>query len=375
MGGKERESFYYLLILNLIVSFLLIVGIVSNIIFRDKTLTLSKEIEKQRLLINDYAVESALFLAIVDMMEIFGKNISIEETLERVTHGISNFFKNEIVLVQLFGQHFFQNITGEDIELPPETFEEIATRPYPILINNLGSFPRYKFLQEKGITSFILAPLKTKKDEISGVIGVFSKEKKNYSQRDLSLLRMISIPISLILENAELMEQTRILSITDSLTHLYNRRHFQRYFERILQESINKNTSLSVAMCDIDNFKLYNDRNGHLAGDRVLKDIARILHNSIKGSDIAARYGGEEFIIVFPETDKNTAYMICDNIRRRIEEVEFPGEELQPGGKLTISFGIASFPVDGNTPYELIKKADTALYQAKKQGRNKVVIA
>ncbi|GEM_PF-3824611 len=108
MGGKERESFYYLLILNLIVSFLLIVGIVSNIIFRDKTLTLSKEIEKQRLLINDYAVESALFLAIVDMMEIFGKDISIEETLERVTHGISNFFKNEIVLVQLFGQHFFR---------------------------------------------------------------------------------------------------------------------------------------------------------------------------------------------------------------------------------------------------------------------------
>jgi len=214
--------------------------------------------------------------------------------------------------------------------------------------------------------------LKTKKDEISGVIGVFSKEKKNYSQRDLSLLRMISIPISLILENAELMEQTRILSITDSLTHLYNRRHFQQYFERILQESINKDTSLSVAMCDIDNFKLYNDRNGHLAGDRVLKDIARILHNSIKGSDIAARYGGEEFIIVFPETDKNTAYMICDNIRRRIEEVEFPGEELQPGGKLTISFGIASFPVDGNTPYELIKKADTALYQAKNRAETKL---
>ncbi|MCM8758747.1 MAG: sensor domain-containing diguanylate cyclase [Candidatus Omnitrophica bacterium] len=351
------------------------VGLVSNIIFRDRVSSLTKEIERQRLLLNDYAMESALFLAIVDMMEIFGKDISVEETLERVTHSISNFFKNEIVLVQLFGQHFFQDIRGENIQLPQETFEEIATRPYPILINNLNSFPKYKFLEEKGISSFILAPLKGKKEEVSGVIGVFSRGSKTFSQRDLSLLRMISIPISLILENAELIEETRILSITDSLTHLYNRRHFQQYFEKILQRAREKNTPVSVAMCDIDNFKYYNDKNGHLAGDKVLKDIARLIHQSIKGSDIAARYGGEEFIIVFPETDKETAYKICDTIRKRIEEVNFQGEEFQPEGDLTISFGISQFPGDGQNCEELIRKADTALYEAKKQGRNRVVVA
>ncbi|MCM8788844.1 MAG: sensor domain-containing diguanylate cyclase, partial [Candidatus Omnitrophica bacterium] len=264
---------------------------------------------------------------------------------------------------------------GENIQLPPETFEEIATKPYPVLINNLEAFPKYRFLRENNISSFILAPLKGKNNEISGVLGVFSKKNKIFSQKDLSLLRMISIPISLILENMELIEQTKVLSITDPLTHLYNRRHFQECFDGILKESMEKNLSFSVVMCDIDHFKFYNDKNGHLAGDQILRDIADMLHQNIKGSDIVARYGGEEFIIVFPETKKEIAFRICDNIRRKVEDVKFPGEEFQPGCDLTISFGIAEFPVDGKNTDELIRKADMALYEAKRQGRNRVVAA
>ncbi|MCM8764483.1 MAG: sensor domain-containing diguanylate cyclase [Candidatus Omnitrophica bacterium] len=375
LAGKQYDNVFYLISFDLVVSFALVVGIISNLIFKDRLSSLTKEIDRQRLLINDYAVESALFLAIVEMMEIFGKDISVEETLDRVTQGISNFFVNEIVFVQLFGQHFFQNVKGENIHFPPETFEEIATKPYPVLINNIDSFPKYKFLEKNDISSFILIPLKSKNDEISGVLGVFSKKNRNFSQRDLSLLRMISIPISLILENMELMEQTKVLSIIDPLTHLYNRRHFQQCFEKILKEAIEKKLSFSVAMCDIDNFKFYNDKNGHLAGDRVLRDIAGILHQNIKGSDIVARYGGEEFVMVFPETKKEIAFRICDNIRRKVEEVKFPGEEFQPGGDLTISFGVSEFPSDGNNTDELIRKADTALYDAKEQGRNRVVTA
>jgi len=336
---------------------------------------LTKEIDRQRLMINDYAMESALFIAIVDMMEIFGKDISIEETLQRVAQSISSFFKNEIVIVQLFGEHFFQEIRGEDLSLPQETFEEIATNQYPILINNPGSFPKYRFLEEKDISSFILAPLTSKRNELSGVIGIFSKGKRNFTQRDLSLLRMISIPISLILENAELMAQTRILSITDPLTHLYNRRHFIDYLNKIIHQAKEKKFDVSLAMCDIDYFKHYNDRNGHLAGDRVLRDIAGILHQNVKGADIVARYGGEEFVVVFPETDKNTAYKICENIRKKISEIEFPGEEYQPQNDLTISFGIACFPSDAQDSEGLIKMADDALYEAKKLGRNRVVVS
>ncbi|MCM8788910.1 MAG: hypothetical protein NC907_03870, partial [Candidatus Omnitrophica bacterium] len=159
LAGKQHENIFYLVVFDLVVSFALVVGIVSNIIFKDRLSSLTKEIDRQRLLINDYAVESALFLAIVEMMEIFGKDISVEETLDRVTQGISNFFVNEIVFVQLFGQHFFQNVKGENIHFPPETFEEIATKPYPVLINNIDSFPKYKFLEKNDISSFILIPL------------------------------------------------------------------------------------------------------------------------------------------------------------------------------------------------------------------------
>lgn len=375
LTGKEFSNTYYLLSLNFIVIIVLIVGIVSNIIIQHRFTSFTKEIDRQRLMINDYSMESSLFLAIVDMMEMFGKDVSIDETLERISDNIYNFFRKEIVIIQLLGHKFFQSIKGGHLELLQETFEEIATKQYPILINDVSSFPQYRFLHEKGINSFILAPLMSKKEGLTGIIGIFSKDAGRFSQRDLSLLRMISIPISFIIENAELLEKTKVLAITDPLTFVYNRRYFNQYLEKIIDESKQKAITISLAMCDIDNFKNYNDRNGHLMGDRVLKDIARIIHDNIKGADIVARYGGEEFVIVFLDTDKNTAFKICDNIRKKVEEFNFPGEELQPGGKLTISFGISCLPDDAQSFDGLIKKADDALYEAKRQGKNRVVIA
>lgn len=360
--------------LNLVVGFLIIIGIISHTFSEHRFYSISQQLEKYRLMVNDYSMESSIFSAIVEMMEIFGKDVSIEEILSRVTQSISNFFQKEIVVVQLFGQHFFQDIKGENLNLPEETFEEIVTKPYPILINNLDSFQKYKFLETAGISSFILAPLKDKKDETTGVIGVFSKNQRIFTQKDLSFLKLISIPVSLIIENAELIEKTKILSITDSLTHLYNRRHFQHHIEEIINQAKEKKFHVSLAMCDIDNFKFYNDRNGHLAGDKLLKDVADILHKNIKGSDIAARYGGEEFVIIFPDTHKDIAFRIADTIRKKIEDIKFPEEEYQPGGNLTISFGVACFPCDADNYEELIKKADTALYEAKKQGKNRVIL-
>ncbi len=358
---------------NLIIGILLI-GVVSNILFKNKISSLAQEIEKYKFKIKDYSMESAIFSAVVEIMEIFGKDVSTEEILSRVTESIANFFQKEIVIVQMFGQHFFQDIKGENLNIPEETFEEIVTRAYPLLINNISSFPKYKFLQTAGISSFILVPLKNKKEEVTGVIGVLSKQQRIFVQKDLSLLKLISIPISLIIENAELMEKTKILSITDALTSLYNRRHFQTFLEKILTQAKEEKFHVSLAMCDIDNFKIYNDKNGHLAGDTVLKNLAEILHRNIKGSDIAARYGGEEFVIVFPDTHKDIAFRLSDTIRKKIADVKFPGEEYQPGGNLTISFGVACFPCDATTGEELIKKADIALYEAKNQGRNRVIM-
>ena len=184
---------------------------------------------------------------------------------------------------------------------------------------------------------------------------------------------MVSAPTSLLIENAELFEKTKILSITDGLTQLYNRRHFEEVLERLFMNAKNSHSPLSLSICDVDYFKHYNDVNGHPAGDFVLKKLAEILKKGVKGSDIVARYGGEEFVIIFPNTTKENAKKVCETLNKKIKEYKFPNEKSQPNGDLTVSFGIANFPEDATTPQELIEKADIALYKAKSTGRDKVV--
>ena len=191
----------------------------------------------------------------------------------------------------------------------------------------------------------------------------------------VSVLAIIAAPTSLLIENAELFEKTKILSITDGLTQLYNRRHFERILAKIIEETKYSGREVSLCISDIDHFKFYNDTNGHLAGDRALRDIADILKRGVKGSDTVARYGGEEFVIIFPDTSRENTLHVCEELRKRIAETRFPHENLQPEKDLTMSFGVATFPADADNVEELVKKADFALYRAKESGRNKVIPA
>lgn len=125
-------------------------------------------------------------------------------------------------------------------------------------------------------------------------------------------------------------------------------------------------------MADIDYFKHYNDTNGHIAGDEVLKGIASCIHNGMRTQDILARYGGEEFSIILPETDKAAAKALAERIRHCVSMQSFQHKGTQPGGSLTISLGVAVFPGDAADPKGLIEKADAALYKAKENGRNRV---
>lgn len=126
---------------------------------------------------------------------------------------------------------------------------------------------------------------------------------------------------------------------------------------------------------DIDDFKSFNDRFGHLAGDEALKITARTLRNSIRAIDVAARYGGEEFTVILPQTTKQDAMIIAERFCREIENISFRAETSQPTPtKLTVSVGLASCPEDATQLEDLIKLADTALYAAKAQGKNRVVV-
>jgi diguanylate cyclase (GGDEF)-like protein len=177
----------------------------------------------------------------------------------------------------------------------------------------------------------------------------------------------------LAIEYALLYERTRQIAITDRLTGLHN---FGYFFERLKEEKMRAeryHRLLSLVLFDIDHFKKYNDANGHPAGNEVLKKIASMLRSEAREVDIVARYGGEEMVMVLPETGRKRATELADRIREKIASTVFAHMESQPLKKITVSAGVATYPVDAATEEELIKKADTSLYEAKSGGRNRVV--
>jgi diguanylate cyclase (GGDEF)-like protein len=156
----------------------------------------------------------------------------------------------------------------------------------------------------------------------------------------------------------------------DGLTGLYNHSYFQEVLTRETARAGRYKRIFSLLFADLDHFKQYNDFQGHQAGDKALAMIAEILRNSVRTSDFIARYGGEEFVILLPETPRDKARFVAERVRGGIEGHPFPGRETQPGGALTVSIGLASFPEDGLSTVELIRRADAALYTAKRGGGN-----
>ena len=164
-------------------------------------------------------------------------------------------------------------------------------------------------------------------------------------------------------------------ALIDPLTEINNRRAIFFGLKRELRRAARFGHDLSVAMIDIDYFKQYNDKNGHPAGDKALIKVAKILSTEIREVDFVGRVGGEEFLIVFPETDKKGACVICEKIKSVIEKTRFVGEHNLPTGSLTVSMGVGTIKKGKGSKdiWLLIAQADKKLYKAKKEGRNKVV--
>ena len=168
-------------------------------------------------------------------------------------------------------------------------------------------------------------------------------------------------------------ERLRELAVTDGLTGLKNYRHFKDVLSLEIKRAERHKSPLSLIMFDIDYFKNYNDTHGHLAGDRVLQDIAILVSKNIRKIDLAARYGGEEFAVILPSTNKENTRTVAEKIRKLIEDYQFPFQESQPNKNLTISVGVSSYPSSGKTFEELVSCADKRLYLAKARGKNIVV--
>jgi diguanylate cyclase (GGDEF)-like protein len=197
-----------------------------------------------------------------------------------------------------------------------------------------------------------------------------------FSKRDLDLLQSFACYASIALERGNyyrMTEELKKISVTDALTGLLNRRYFQeRLFEEV-ERSKRQCKPFTIFIIDIDDFKAFNDRYGHLAGDEALKRVANAIKDAVRSIDVVSRLGGEEFCAILPFTTKSDAYVIAERIRRDVAEIRFMGENIPSDQWLTISLGVAEFPTDANTIDELIDKADKAMYQAKARGKNRII--
>lgn len=255
---------------------------------------------------------------------------------------------------------------------------QVAQSGNPLLVSDILADPRFVVGRRPRFKtgSFVSVPL-CWKGETLGVLNLSDKGGGSpFGQPDLDLLTTLSGHVASLISRARTTEGARHLerlSITDPLTELYNRRFLERRMDEELARSTRHGLKLSVMMLDMDSFKLYNDLCGHQAGDAALRKVAAVLRRSVREMDVVTRYGGEEFCILLPDTPKIDAVYVAERIRYGIEQEFFPGEEGLPGSRMTVSIGIASFPENGTTAHELVSTADAALYQAKAEGRNRVV--
>lgn len=228
-----------------------------------------------------------------------------------------------------------------------------------------------KFLKEKKVDLSLykdcaIIPLNIQEEPIGYLVadGLRGEDKERFY--------ILSQQFLLGIKRAVLYKSVQELAIIDSLTNVFNRRYYLERFREEIERSRKFNYKFSCLMIDIDYFKDFNDRYGHIVGDAILRELSRTIQENIREIDLIGRYGGEEFSIILSETDKDAASFAAERIRKAIEEksIKVYDEEL----KITVSIGVSTYPQDGKDMARLIDRADSALYKAKQSGRNKVCL-
>lgn len=255
----------------------------------------------------------------------------------------------------------------------------VADRQTPLIVRD-GTRDRRYAPSEGGPRSqsyaILLLPL-IASGETVGVVRFERDAPAQYSTKDMMRVRSLSSQVAATIANMRMHRDIYTQAVTDGLTGLYNRRHMQTALIEERRRASRYGHALSVIMLDVDGFKSYNDTYGHPQGDVLLKILARLLRENVREVDTVGRYGGEEFIILMPETTKELSARTAERIRQAVASAIFPGFADDPDMAVfkTISLGVATYPEDTNDVQTLVSLADQALYRAKRDGRNQVVMS
>lgn len=246
-----------------------------------------------------------------------------------------------------------------------------AAAARPIVVDRVQDDPDYIEGVPRG-RSELAVPLRVEGDVI-GVLDAEATEPHAFGEEEARALSVIAQQVAAVIQTLRLHEETRQLAITDSLTGLRNRRHFLSQFEEHVRRSDRYGEDLALLLLDCDELKGINDRFGHLCGDLALEAVGQLLRNTLRETDETARIGGDEFAALLLNADRGLTREVTERLRTGIEDIRIPTAESDETVEVTISTGIAFFPDDARDARTLLRRADEALYLAKREGRNLVV--
>ena len=314
----------------------------------------------------------------------FSSTLALDSVCELIVNNAFNMIgKGELVLLylvdldknslSLYASKSIDNKRRTKIKKGDIFDQWVLKNRQQLLVSDITKDVRFdKHLSNIGeeFKSLVVTPL-IYELRVVGTLRINSEAADTFYTDDLRALSVVGSIASAALSNAFLYQKTEELAIKDSLTGLFVHRYFKERLSEEHKRALLTNTSLTLLMADLDNFKSYNDRYGHAAGDIILKKVSTIFVEKIKESGFVARYGGEEFAVLLPKTSKEAGVTLAQEIRKDVANEKFDLRGVST--KITISIGVANMPDDTLDREELIKLSDTCLYEAKKKGRNKVI--
>ncbi len=229
-----------------------------------------------------------------------------------------------------------------------------------------------ELIRAEGIKALVSVPIKTR-DTTIGCLTTYRKGGEPFTEIDMLLLNLFAAQSVDAIEKTKLVDDLKRQATYDHLTGVYNRAYFMKRLDEEIQRASRHNLRFTTIFIDLDDFKKFNDTNGHLLGDKLLADFSSILKKHVRKNDIIGRYGGEEFLIISPENDRRGSYSMAEKLLKITNRHSFMGRTGDVTG-IGYSAGIALYPDDGTTVEEIIGRADEAMYAAKREGKNRVKI-
>ncbi len=400
--ATQNHIAYWFLAVGLLADIILLLAFHQRLMRKQSMIALQKEeyFEKANLLkaeldqewetIESFRRKIINYSQLKDLTEKLSLSLSLEDTSSTLSTEVGKLFGHKDVTVILY---LFHSATGElglsasqkgqmQVNLKAkkgDLFDQFVVKTlHPLLVEDANSDFRFDLdkmdtEEQRPIRSLISAPLLVG-DKTLGILRVDSPTPHHFNTDDLRFLRTITDVTSIAIENAQLYEHLENLAIRDGLTGLFLRRYMVDRLDQEINRERRNSASLSFMMIDLDRFKQYNDSFGHMAGDIVLKTVAKILAEHFnKPGDLVCRYGGEEFCVLLPDCSRDEAVELANSFRKKIEAREIVLRRQKT--HITTSIGVAAFPQDAKLKEELILKADAALYKAKESGRNRVCVA